>query len=186
MERRKFIFTSVLGLPFLSLAGVAKKLSTPKKNGFVVKATKNRFNENTKLGGISPVDIKVSKTDTDGALSISEYTGYNRGGPPLHIHPHQDEIFIILEGEHLFQVGDEQHRLTAGDTIFLPRGVPHAPCQLSEKGRYLYFFTPSGKMEEFMRSICNLKVEGQPPADMMADLFAAHNMIIVGPPLIFE
>lgn len=149
----------------------------------MVKNGHNRFNEKTLLGGLNPIDIKISKQDTDGMLSISEYTGYTRGGPPLHIHPHQDEVFIILEGEHLFQVGEEQHRLTAGDTIFLPRGVPHAPCQITEKGRYLYFFTPSGKMEEFMRAISGIKVEGQPSPDMMADLFAAHEMQIVGPPL---
>jgi len=98
---------------------------------------------------MGPIDLKVSASDTNGALSISEYTGYTKGGSPLHIHPFQDEVFYTLEGEHLFRVGDERYHLTAGDTIFLPRNVPHAPCQLSDKGRYLYFFTPSGKMEDF-------------------------------------
>lgn len=183
MKRRKFIAASVLSVPAFAFAQKIKASVRSLQKGFVVKASKNRFNEETKLGGMNPVDIKVSKDDTNGMLSISEYTGYTKGGPPLHIHPYQDEVFIILEGEHLFQVGEEQHILTAGDTIFLPRGVPHAPCQLSDKGRYLYFFTPSGKMEEFMRAICNLKVEGQPPAEMMAKLFESHEMKIVGPPL---
>lgn len=186
MKRRKFILATALSVPVFALAGKLKETPKSTGKGFVIKNGKNRFNEKTLLGGMNPIDIKISKDDTDGMLSISEYTGYTKGGPPLHIHPHQDEIFIILEGEHLFQVGEEQHRLTAGDTIFLPRGVPHAPCQLSEKGRYLYFFTPSGKMEDFMREISNLKVTGQPSPEMMAELFASHEMQIVGPPLKYD
>lgn len=185
MKRRKFILASALSVPAFAMGQKLQPNLKGLKKGFVVKANENRFNEKTKLFGSNPVDIKVSTKDTNGALSISEYTGYTKGGPPLHIHPFQDEVFIILEGEHLFQVGEEQFHLTAGDTIFLPRNVPHAPCQLSEKGRYLYFFTPSGKMEDFMRALGELKVTGQPSPEMMAKLFEAHDMKIVGPPLQF-
>ena len=185
MERKKFIMATALAIPALAFPQEVIRKAKSTKNGFVVKATKNRFNETTKLFGANPVDIKVSTKDTDGMLSISEYTGYTKGGPPLHIHPFQDEVFIILEGEHLFQVGEEQFHLTAGDTIFLPRNVPHAPCQLSEKGRYLFFFTPSGKMEDFMRALGELKVEGQPSPELMSSLFDTHGMKIVGPPLKF-
>lgn len=182
MKRRKFIMSSLSAAPVVTsvLAPKPQKRTT---KGFVVKAGTNRFKETTKIGGMNPVDIKVSTKDTDGVLSISEYTGFTKGGPPLHIHPNQDEVFIILEGEHLFQLGDEQHRLTAGDTIFIPRNVPHAPAQLSDTGKYLYFFTPSGKMEDFFRALATLKVTGQPSAEQMADIFKTHDMIIVGPPL---
>jgi quercetin dioxygenase-like cupin family protein len=185
MKRRKFIMASALGFPALAFSQTTKPKTKSLKKGFVIKATKNRFDENTKIGGMNPVDIKISTKDTDEMLSISEYTGYTKGGPPLHIHPFQDEVFIVLEGEHLFQVGEEQFHLTAGDTIFLPRNVPHAPCQLSEKGRYLFFFTPSGKMEDFFRALGELKVQGQPSPELMANLFETHDMRIVGPPLKF-
>ena len=135
------------------------------------------------LPGNSPVDIKVSAKDTAGMLSVSEYTGYTKGGPPLHIHPAQDEIFIILEGEHLFQLGNEQHRLTAGDTIFIPRNTPHAPAQLSDVGRYLFFFTPSGKMEDFFRALASATSAGQPSPPAFVKLFTDHDMQVVGPPL---
>jgi quercetin dioxygenase-like cupin family protein len=185
MKRRKFILASVLSAPAFAIGQTDQPKTKGLKKGFTIKANQNRFHEKTKLFGSNPVDIKVSINDTDGRLSISEYTGYTKGGPPLHVHPFQDEVFIILEGEHLFQVGEEQFHLTAGDTIFLPRNVPHAPCQLSEKGRYLFFFTPSGKMEDFMRALAELKVTGQPSPEMMAKLFEAHDMKIVGPPLQF-
>lgn len=151
--------------------------------GFVVEAGANRFNENTEIGGMSPIDIKVSKADTNGIFSLSEYTGFAKGGPPLHIHPDVDEIFYILEGDLVFQLGDEQFHLTAGDTIFVPRNVPHAHAQISEKCRYLFFVTPSGKMEDFFRAIATINVNGQPSAEQMAKMFVDHNMTIAGPPL---
>lgn len=52
---------------------------------------------------------------------------------PLHIHPNQDEWFYVVEGNYLFQVGNEQYRMAIGDTIFLPRNVPHAFIQVTEK-----------------------------------------------------
>lgn len=123
MQRRKFLTTALVAT---TLATSAKNFATkaPDKKGFVIKNGKNRFNEKTQLIGNSPIDIKVSTKDTDGALSITEYTGYTKGGPPIHIHPFHDEVFIILEGEHLFQLGDEQYHLTAGDTIFIPAMFP--------------------------------------------------------------
>jgi quercetin dioxygenase-like cupin family protein len=182
MKRRKFILSSITATPFIA-SGATVKPTQKTTKGFVVKAGTNRFQEKTKIGGMNPVDIKVSTKDTDGVLSISQYTGYTKGGPPLHIHPNQDEIFIVLEGQHLFQLGQEQYHLTTGDTIFIPRNVPHAPAQLSDKGSYLYFFTPSGKMEDFFRALATLKVTGQPSPEQMAKMFEEHDMKIVGPPL---
>ncbi len=182
MKRRNFILSG-LSTTSLIASGAELKPSERSTKGFVVKSGASRFAEKTKIGGKNPVAIKVSQKDTDGALSISEYTGYTKGGPPLHIHPNQDEIFIILDGEHLFQLGDEQYHLTAGDTVFIPRNVPHAPSQLSEKGKYLFFFTPSGQMEDFFRALASLPVTGQPTPEQMGKLFETHGMKIVGPPL---
>ena len=47
------------------------------------------------------------------------------GGPPLHVHRHEDEVFYVLEGEVEFQLGDQRFRAKAGSTAFLPRDIPH-------------------------------------------------------------
>lgn len=183
MKRRIFISKWGMFLPFIASLKNNFIKSDEKKPGYVVKDKESRFHQKTILFGSNPVNIKVSSKDTEGVLSISEYVGYTKGGPPIHIHPNQDEIFIVLEGDHLFQLGDEQFHLTSGDTLFIPRGVPHAPAQLSDKGRYYFFFTPSGKMEDFFRALGNLKVQGQASPEQMSTLFAEHDMKIVGPPI---
>ncbi len=52
----------------------------------------------------------------------------------LHIHPNSQEVLHVLSGacEHL--VGDTWHKVSAGDTLLIPKGVPHqartadSPC----------------------------------------------------------
>ncbi len=184
MERKKFLLTTAAAIPALLIGRPvqAQKTQRPDK-GFVVKATESRFNEKTMIGGKNPNDIKVSTNDSNGDLAVFEYTGNEKGGPPLHVHPHQDEIFFIVQGEYLFQVGEDKHRLKAGDTIFLPRTVPHAFAQLSDKGKMFFLFQPSGKMEDFFRAIGNLT--SAPTAEQGAKMFADHDMKVVGPPLQF-
>ncbi|WP_300975111.1 cupin domain-containing protein [Sphingomonas sp. LHG3406-1] len=45
-------------------------------------------------------------------------------GPPLHIHPY-DEIFVVIEGNARFHVGDSVIDASAGEVVLGPAGVPH-------------------------------------------------------------
>ncbi len=187
MQRRTFL-SSTLAASALTATAIAQPeyqsqpeaANTPRKP-FVVKTGEARFGEKTKLFGTSPNDIKVSAKDTGGNLTIFEYNGQEKGGPPMHIHPHQDEIFYILVGQYRFQVGDEKHELTAGDAIFMPRNVPHTFAQLSDSGRMIFFLQPDSRMEDYFREVGKLTpktVQQEGPK-----LFASHDMQVVGPPL---
>ncbi len=184
MKRKQFLLTTATAIPALLANNTVKaeKLERPKK-GFVVKASESRFGEKTLVGGKSPNNIKVSQKDTDSDLTVFEYIGNEKGGPPLHVHPNQDEIFFIVEGTYLFQVGEDKHTLTTGDTIFLPRTIPHTFAQLSEKGKMFFLFQPSGKMEDFFRTLGSLTAP--PTPEQGAKIFADHDMKVVGPPLSF-
>jgi quercetin 2,3-dioxygenase len=106
---------------------------------------------------------KVSAADTERDIAVFESVGNAKGGPPLHVHAAQDEIFCIMEGAYLFQVGDEQFEAKAGDTLFAPRGVPHAFTKLGdEPGKMLITYQPAGQMEDFLRSPA-LTSSGPPP-----------------------
>ena len=181
MDRRTFSILMAGGVAVSAAPAVA---AAPQRqtHGFVTAATEGRFGERTRLfGGTSPNDIKISSRDTGGQLSVFEYVGHVPGGPPLHVHPDQDEIFFIHGGDYLFQIGTERCRLGAGDTVFLPRGEPHTFAQLSEVGRMLFMFTPAGDMEAYFRALAELA--GPPSEAEEAALFAAHGMRRLGPGL---
>ncbi len=149
-------------------------------NSFVVRAGQGRFAERTVINGRNSNDIKVSGKDTGDELSVFEYHGNEKGGPPMHVHPHQDEVFYVAEGSYLFQCGDEKFTLGEGDMIFLPRAVPHTWAQLEDVGKLLYFFQPAGEMEDFFRSI-----GGNKTLAAGLDPFKEHDMEVVRPPISF-
>ena len=180
MQRRKFIQASVAIMPTFPIA-MNKLGNTRTKKGFKVENGKDRFNQPIKYRGINPNDVKLSATDTDGQLSVFEYEGFQKIGPPLHVHFDQDEIFYVVEGEYLFQLDAERINVKAGDTIFLPRQVPHTWLQISDKGKLLYLLQPSGQMEEFFKKMNELK--GPPSEDLVQQIHLAHGMKIVGPPI---
>ncbi|RDB05987.1 cupin domain-containing protein [Runella aurantiaca] len=150
---------------------------------FVVETNKTRFNEN--LGGGSRNDLKVSGKDTDGQLAIFEIHTKGNAGPALHIHQDQDEIVTVIESDYLFQIGDEKIKLKAGDTLFIPRGTPHAFVHLGQNttGRKLSTYQPAGNIEEMFRQIGNLK-ERTP--ENIQKAMVVNNSKIVGSPLKVE
>lgn len=184
MKRRRFMLAS-FSTVFLSLFPKPVRAAVQGlKGGFKVKAGESRTGKHLKMKGVTynVLDLKVSSADTNGNLSVFEQTGYTpRGGPPLHIHPHQDEYFYVLEGEYLFQAGEEMHNLSAGDTIFLPGNIRHAFIQLTEKARVLVSYTPAGKMEKFFETTDSWTTP--PDEDLIKKTFEDHDMIVVGPPL---
>jgi quercetin dioxygenase-like cupin family protein len=183
MKRKEFLVSSLLAMPVIAFSKnqFPKGSSDSTKEAFIVDAGKSRFGDTVKFLGVHPNDLKVSSKDTDGQLSVFEYTGLGKAGPALHIHFHQDEIFTVIEGEYRFVVGDSQHDLKKGQTIFLPRNIPHTWIQLTEKGKMIYFLQPAGKMEEFFTLMNSLK---EPPSPEEIDkMHAAHGMKVVGPPL---
>jgi hypothetical protein len=42
------------------------------------------------------------------------------------VHTREAEAFYLLEGAMTYRAGEQTHHLTAGDFIYLPKGVPHA------------------------------------------------------------
>jgi len=71
--------------------------------------------------------------------------------------------------------------MKAGDTIFLPKKIPYAFIQLSEKAKLHLTFQPAGKMENFFKKIASITTP--PKQQGMAKIFEEHDMKLVGPPL---
>lgn len=186
MDRKRFLLTS-LATGALAFFAKGERLVFPLTKGYKVASGETRNGEHFKMKGVTAntLDMKVGRADTDGGMAVFEQIGQSpNGGPPLHIHPGQDEFFHVLEGEYRFQVGDQRLMGAAGDTIFLPRGVAHAFIQLTEHARMLVVYQPAGDMEGFFRETTTWTA---PPAkEEVARVFAAHGMEVVGPPLVAE
>ena len=184
MKRNKFILSafSITSAPLF--ARIKTIIPVRTKTAFKVNAGEARFGKHYKMKGVTlnTLDIKISGIDTDNDLAVFEQTGLTpNGGPPLHIHPFQDEWFYIIEGEYLFQVGDDKFQMKSGDTIFLPRNVQHAFIQLTEIGKMIVSYLPAGKMEAFFQ--VTDQWNSPPSKEEIAKVFEDHEMKVVGLPL---
>ncbi|HJZ40339.1 MAG TPA: cupin domain-containing protein [Bacteroidales bacterium] len=187
MNRGKFILTSLAIIPLTTFAKTMNKIITRTNKGFKVNSGEARFGEHFRMKGVTlnTLDIKISGIDTENDIALFEQTGLTpNGGPPLHIHPFQDEWFYVIEGEYLCQVGDEKYQMKSGDTIFLPRNVQHAFIQLTEKGKMIVSYLPAGKMEAFFK--VTDKWTSPPTKGEIEKAFADHDMNVVGPALKVE
>ncbi|RPI32543.1 MAG: cupin domain-containing protein [Chloroflexota bacterium] len=158
------------------------KSSQPQSNlpaPVLVAAGEDRFGEHHGLG-ISTVTFKVTPQDSDGVFII-ENTFREKGGPARHLHNNQDEWFYVVQGEFIFEVGQDRYRLKPGDSLLAPRRVPHAWAYTGSGtgGSLLMSFFPVGKMEAFFREVA----KGNAMAPQVAELWRAHDLELLGPPL---
>jgi DNA-binding transcriptional MerR regulator/mannose-6-phosphate isomerase-like protein (cupin superfamily) len=175
------------------LKGAKKMKSEEMFAGFSVAAGNDRFGEHIKLGS-EWNDCKVSAQDTGGAMCIFEFTG--TGGGPRHLHHEQDEWIYVVDGELDFVVGAERLRLTAGESMFIPRKTAHMwTCMSGRPAKIINVYQPAGKMEEFFREVSTLKnlptredvinktYTGE-QVQTLDRLFSDHGMQLLAPPLL--
>lgn len=145
--------------------------------GFVVRSGQDRFSTPIRfLNG--RFDIKVSGRDTGGRLCVIDTVRSAPGGPPVHVHEAQDEVFHVLDGRFRFRIGDELIEARPGDVLFGPRGVPHAFASVSPTARLMLTFQPALTIEAFF-------AEGglDPRSEEFARVSRAHGMELIAPPL---
>jgi quercetin dioxygenase-like cupin family protein len=84
--------------------------------------------------GITSIVFKVLTRETNGELFIIEHTTRQKGGPPHHVHPHQDEWFYVMEGEFLVEVAHDRVTPRPEGSILAPRNLPHAWAFVGDNG----------------------------------------------------
>jgi mannose-6-phosphate isomerase-like protein (cupin superfamily) len=95
--------------------------------------------------------IRVSAADTDGAYSVVEIVSDPDDGTPIHVHQNEDEHFLILEGSARIVYGDKTFDASAGTSITLNRGIPHAWGNRSDCPLRMVVIVSPGGWEEALR-----------------------------------
>jgi mannose-6-phosphate isomerase-like protein (cupin superfamily) len=122
--------------------------------------------------------IRASAESTGGAFSIVEEI--DPLDTPPHIHHSHDELFYVLEGEHVFTVGGTEFEAGPGDLVFGPRGVPHAHRRVVPRvGRIREMFSPAG-FEVFFRDLAEADRNGQAGVEDLRRIAAKFGATFVG------
>ena len=124
----------------------------------------NAGGERLQFAGMELV-IRASAESTGGSFSIVEEI--DAVDAPPHVHLNEDELFYVLEGDHIFTAGDRDIEAGPGDVVFVPRGTRHAQRRVIPRtGRTLSMFSPA-EMEGFFREIAAADGAGELDGDAM-------------------
>jgi quercetin dioxygenase-like cupin family protein len=89
--------------------------------------------------------IKLTSEDTGGRSALIEMLYPPQLPVPLHRHNKADEVFLLLEGEVDFQLGEKRFVSGPGSVIFVEKGTPHCFTVISNHpARYMITYTPAG------------------------------------------
>jgi quercetin dioxygenase-like cupin family protein len=96
--------------------------------------------------------VRASAENTGGAFSLFEEIP-PLADTPVHVHALDDELFYVLEGRHVFRVGDEEFSAGPGGMVFAPHGIPHSQRRVVPgEGRLLVMTVPGG-LDGFFREL---------------------------------
>ena len=120
---------------------------------------------------------QLSGEETNGTFSLFENRSGGQSKTPIHIHANDDETLFIIEGEMKALVAGKEQTIQAGESIFLPRGIPHQLMNTSGfPAHYMLLCTPSG-FEGFLAEGGHVKtpneIVGQPTPEDIERLKAA-------------
>lgn len=95
--------------------------TAPDRPGFMKRQIPDEF---AVLSGPYPPDDLGFRSDHLQILRNSCNTPWSDPAP--HLHRESDEAYLVLEGALMLSVGDEVHRIVAGEICFVAAGVVHA------------------------------------------------------------
>jgi mannose-6-phosphate isomerase-like protein (cupin superfamily) len=112
-------------------------------------------------------------------VAAGEFTLFEENEPvdtPLHVHEREDELFYVLEGEHVFQVGDDAFRAGPGGVVFAPRGIPHAQRRVVPRTGRVLILTAPGGLEGFFRELAEADRRGTLGPEAYASASERHGI----------
>jgi quercetin dioxygenase-like cupin family protein len=186
LRRRSFLKIAAAAIPGSTLLSQTMA-PAPSAKAVKVPAGSDREGK-THSVGVSSTTYKVLTAETSGAMFVMEQANQKKGGPPRHRHFSQDELFYVLEGEYVVEVGSERFHLQAGDCVLGPRGIPHAWAFVGDsKGRLLLSYSPAGMMEAYFNDREKNGVKkGAYVSSADADMMKQYGMELIGPPIAIE
>jgi len=69
--------------------------------------------------------VLLGGAETGGQLAVLLLNVPPGGGPPLHVHEREDELFLVMEGTISFFIDGRWTDVGPGGAVYLPKGTPH-------------------------------------------------------------
>ncbi len=101
--------------------------------------------------------------ETNGAFAVLKCKLRRGFEPPKHVHSKEEESYVILDGEIIYELEDKSIHAKAGDYVHLPRNISHKFRLISETVTFILIITPGGFEQLFWEFSMPAEYMGLPP-----------------------
>jgi mannose-6-phosphate isomerase-like protein (cupin superfamily) len=140
--------------------------------------------------GDSLFEFLIPSDAAGGKLSVFRTTMPEGFSPPKHIHTREDEVFLVLDGDVVFDIDGRRLLAGPGTSVYMPRGVPHTFRIQTPVAAMLGVIAP-GEFEQLFRNLSVPAAKRELPAPETVPLDIPAVMAeptrlgtqVVGPPM---
>ncbi len=134
--------------------------------------------------------VKVA-AEGERSMSVVQFEATRGFGAPLHRHEHEDELFVVLDGELRFVLGDDELPGPTGSIAYLAAARPHTFQVVSDRATILNVTASRTHVPRFDEMVTALGVPTDPAAlpppgpidpGHVAEVCARYDITILGPP----
>jgi quercetin dioxygenase-like cupin family protein len=126
--------------------------------------------------------VLVSSHETGDAFCIMRISASPGNVTPAHVHRETDETFLIESGAVEVNRGGEVIRGQAGDVIYLPKRVPHAPKALGNENLTVVVVCVPGGFDRFFAACGEEFKKGEPEFPVLIKLAGEYGIEFVSIP----
>jgi quercetin dioxygenase-like cupin family protein len=135
---------------------------------------------------VSVLTFKATRAETGGGMTaLDTVVAPGEEGPPLHMHPEQDEFIYVLNGIFTMKVGDGLIDAKRGSFVFIPRGTPHTWKNAGDVPASFYagFVPAAPAFEDWFMRYAELPVNERGPQAFARLAAQTKPFEVLGPPL---
>jgi len=131
-----------------------------------------------------PRCFKVTAEESGGSMTVWSEDVPVGGGPPLHVHHREHELFYVVSGRLLYQCAETRAEAAAGAVVMIPPAAPHTFLNIGDStASMIVTMTPGGIEGMFEEVEAEGLVAGPATMPRIAEIAARYNLSFVGPPL---
>jgi quercetin dioxygenase-like cupin family protein len=130
------------------------------------------------------IEVCIGPAATAGAATLIRTTDAPGFGPPLHRHLSETEVFHVLKGRYLFEVGGQRAIAEAGTTVIGHVGIPHRFTSIdTTPSEMLVLITPAFDAAAFFSELRTIMDTGIPERAALRRFGEKWGVEFLGPPL---
>ncbi len=121
--------------------------------------------------------VMLDGSMTGGKIAVMFDTTPPGGGPPLHRHANEDEIFLVANGRISYRLDETWTELPIGSVVYLPKGCVHTYKNVGDTPSQHWILTlPAGFETFFSRCGEEFAKGGAPDMGRIVEISREHGI----------